>query len=340
MSRSNIGGTYENFLKFIAALAAAFFICDAAAEDLNAAKKDAFFLKCHFAGKVEFRVSPKATGEIVIMRDVPRSFARQEITNFSFAGPGAGAFETHEAGLNLVLTYRVGKSELLDHCRRNGLAPDATLEIRFEFDYRGLRARELDETAPVALYRMSKKTRGAVLKAVAEAMEADAGPKSVETKGRPELRALENFFAYIAENVKYSRAKQKRTPAATLEKKTGNCVSKTNLFRAMAAVAGIKTCNSTVITAAKRNHDVSHRIAVAGIGGKNVWFCPTNGHFAKIPARYIVFSVGKKCNRSFGTFPVRFTFDVTSIASENGTEDLVDEVLGDLEAAFDLDDED
>ena len=297
-------------------------------------KKEPLQKGFHYKASYQFKISARATDEITVIRNIPRTSNHQKITGEKFTFPEPGELTTCEIGLNSALVYRLNKNKFLEYCRRGDKNSGGTLEITYECDYLGLSSAELDEKFPFSLYKMKKGEKEIIARkvmAVLGVLElADLSASTDETAVR---LALEKIFYYIDSNVSYTRDKQKRGPLFTIDSMRGNCISKTNLWRAMLSALKIRSCDVSGIILKKKNHDVTHRFSVVLAAGKKVPFCPTNKRFAKLPPHYMVLSFVKKDNRASGASPLRVRFDITELKNSAVFDQEPEEHLGVAEGA-------
>lgn len=100
----------------------------------------------------------------------------------------------------------------------------------------------------------------------------------------PVLRAV---FSYARDSVTYRSTVGSTDALATLRLGEANCTGKSRLMVALLRQAGIPARLVGGLILEKGSKRTSHQWLEAGIGGFWIPFCPTNGHFASIPERYL-----------------------------------------------------
>lgn len=285
----------------------------------------------HYKMTVGFKISDKATEEIIIRRNVPRSFEHQSIKNEKLSCRVPGNLILLDNKYNRYIEYNSKLKDYLDYCHKNGTNPYDTIEISYECDYVGFKTNELvKEKYPFRFYKVKPEVEMALKNKLMSILNIAVLPYYTnETELKGDLYGgLAKVFEYVNKNVLYTRQKQKRDIITTLNSMNGNCISKTNLWRAFIGIVGIKSCNVTCIIMSRKNKNVTHRISLGRIGGKAVPFCPTNKHFALLPAHYMVLSFVKKDNYACGIKKSESVFDITPVKRGMDLEEVEEEILG------------
>jgi len=292
-------------------------------------KKEPAQRRFHFISSYQFRISEKAGGNITIIRNIPRSSNHQKITGEKFTFPEPGELTTREIGMNLAMVYKLNKSDFSKYCGLHDKKTGDTLKIIYECDFLGTAGGELDGNFPFALYKMKKNEEELIARKVMATLGVLELPDlSAAADETAVYGALKKIFYFIDANVSYTREKQNRRPLVTLNLMRGNCISKTNLWRAMLSAVNIRSCDVSGIILKKKNRDVTHRFSVVRAAGKSVPFCPTNNRFAKLPAHYMILSYAKKDNRAYGVASHKTRFDITEIKGPAAPEPEPEEHLG------------
>ncbi len=284
-------------------------------------KKEPAQRRFHFISSYQFRISENAGRDITIIRNIPRTSNHQKITGEKFSFPEPGELTTREIGMNLAMVYKLNKTDFIQYCGSHDKKSDDTLEIIYECDFLGSAGGELDGNFPFALYKMKKNEEDIITRKVMAILGVLELPDlSASTDAAAVYGVLEKIFHFIETSVSYTREKQKRRPLITLNLMRGNCISKTNLWRAMLSAVRIVSCDVSGIILKKKNHDVTHRFSVVRAAGRSVPFCPTNNRFAKLPPHYMILSYAKKDNRESGVSSHKIRFNITELKNPAASE--------------------
>jgi len=319
----------RGFIRLVLILCFASIFAAATPAESAEKKKEPVQRSFHYKASYQFKISIRATDEITIIRNIPRTSSHQKIADEKFSFPEPGELTTREIGLNSVLIYRLNKQKFNEYCRSHDKPSGGTLEITYECDYLGLSSGELEGKFPFSLYKMKKDEKRIMARKVMAILGVAELPDFSESTDETKIYgALEKIFYYIDSNVSYSHGKQKRDPLFTMNLMRGNCISKTNLWRAMLAAVKISSCDVSGIILKKKNHDVTHRFSLVLAAGKSVPFCPTNKRYAKLPPHYMVLSYAKKDNRASGAAPLKVRFNISELENSAAFEREPEEHLG------------
>ncbi|MBI4816853.1 MAG: transglutaminase [Deltaproteobacteria bacterium] len=247
-------------------------------------------------------------GESVRVRSyLPVSDARQTVSSELDDSPGL-TFETSPEGTHRLATW--SGSAVPDGTEARYKLTVLSRPIHFNVDPTlPVPARYPASVTPLLNPEPSIQVDDPSIAAKLAELGADQGPVLSR------LRAIFDYTSSLPQ-----RPFKGTTDALTaLKLGEASCNGKSRLFAALARKSGIpaRLVGGLILESGKKR--TSHQWVEAYVGGHWIPFCPTNGHFAELPERYLVLYVGDEVlfkKTADINFDYHFDIETTAIPSE------------------------